>query len=66
MSNLNKVDFVADSQTISPIQDGEVGRVAQSDGDSSEQIIGSAQLEDIFHNWYNVDIKFEFDFPVDF
>ena len=32
----------------------------------SGQIIGSAQLEDIFHNWYNVDIKFEFDFPEDF
>lgn len=61
----NNGEFVPDSQTNSPIH-GEVGRVAQSDGDSSEQIIGSAQLEDIFHNWYNVDIKFEFDFPEDF
>ena len=61
----NNGEFVQDSQTHSPIH-GEVGWVAQSDGDSSEQIISSAHLEDIFHNWNNVDIKFEFDFPEDF
>ena len=58
--------MVPDSHPNSPANAGRSAQSAQSGGNASEVMISSAEMENIFHNWYNIDIDFEHEFPDEF